>query len=147
MNLATCSNAYVYRWAESKRIVSNFQSFTEGNQWRAETPSLRPEKTCHISMQSAIRCIYLMFLSHLDRMGMHCRDNDESLSNFTICPTAVAQRRRKQICFWEIWEESCLFWKCVCVCTHICAASAWEGKNEKERERENVIIRWRPCCS
>ncbi len=46
-----------------------------------------------------------------------------NISNFTICLTAVANRRekRRQICFFEIWEESCLFWKYMCVYVCMCA--------------------------
>ena len=46
-----------------------------------------------------------------------------SISNFTICLTAVAERRRRrkkrrQICFLEIWDKSCLFWKHISQCVY-----------------------------
>lgn len=63
--------------------------------------------------------IYLMFLSHLDRMEMYKRQRQASL----ILPFVQQLSRieqKKQICFFEIWEESCLFSKCVQICGSVC---------------------------
>jgi hypothetical protein len=63
----------------------------------------------------ACHCMSLMLVASWS--NGNTRMTTTSISNFAICPTAVADRRkRRQICFFEIWEESCLFSKYVCVC-------------------------------
>jgi hypothetical protein len=62
----------------------------------------------------ACHCMSLMLVASWS--NGNTRMTTTSISNFAICPTAVADRRkRRQICFFEIWEESCLFSKYVCV--------------------------------
>lgn len=101
-----------FHQTQQEILFESFLSSTNGGWmwWFFFLSREEREKFCH---QSRMSLILVASWSNGNK-----RLTTTSISNFTICPTAVAKRRKKrrQICFSEIWAESCLCWKDIHVC-------------------------------